>query len=380
MSNTETLTRPDDFPELPLGPDKIKNLGALVVPDNLSELTQDTEESNDPEYHILLTPELRAEYISYTDRLIQQMTEQRTDVAIFLDKSARPVAWMIMALWDQLQPHLPNGERMPRPEIKFLNIDKDQRGNEIGTLDSGGIHADRIPKEELDSLGNIFKRIKYEPGTNPGEFTPIEYNADDESMLTNKKVLIVDEVKVTGTTLEMAEKWVRMAYPDAKEIIGRHWMDGRIRKDPRSGASINLDLPVWYQKIEEGRLVANRDADISADSYSQKQREGGIWLSRARGAPSRSGRYEPQKPDKKGLQLRADVALMAKELKARDLPYIPSPQWDEETESIDSRLERIMGVSVEEWVHLREQFYTPYLLCNIGVKTLPRPPKSETDS
>jgi hypothetical protein len=374
----ETLSRPDDSPELPLSPQQIKSLGDLAVPDNLSELAQTAEEHIDMDYQILLTPAMRAEYISYTDRLIHEMAEQQTDVAIFLDKSARPVAWMVMELWDQLQPHLPNGGRMPRPQIKFLNIDKDQRGDTIGTLETGGVYADRIPKEELDSLKNIFKPIKYRPGAAPGEYVPIEYNDDDESMLTDKKVLIIDEVKVTGTTLEMAEKWVKMVYPDAKEIIGRHWMDGKIRKDPKTGVSLNLALPIWYQKIEEGRLVANRDAGVSADSYSQKQREGGIWLSRARGAQSRSGRYEPQKPDKRGLQLRADIKLMSEDLRRGDLPYIPSPQWDDDTESIDSRLERIMGVSVEEYVQLREEFWTYDLLC-LAVKTLKNSPKYEID-
>ena len=97
----ETPPRPDISPGLP------QLLGDNLATESLvrSKIPLDTaplpEHNKETDYRILLTPGQRAEFIHYTDGLIQEMTEQRTDVAIFLDKSARPVAWMVNELWDQ---------------------------------------------------------------------------------------------------------------------------------------------------------------------------------------------------------------------------------------------------------------------------------------
>src|SRR3954469_6875014 len=85
------------------------------------------------EYNILNSPEIRIKYLTLTDELIRRMSEQRTDVAIFLDKSARPVEWLVRELWDELAPTDPDtGKTVPKPEMKFLNIDREQWGPFVG--------------------------------------------------------------------------------------------------------------------------------------------------------------------------------------------------------------------------------------------------------
>jgi len=388
----EAPIRSNKLPELILTPEQLMNMGGIAIPDTLSvldqetdldttsELAQLTETDNDSKYQILLSPKDRVEYLNLTDCLIREMVEQRTEVAIFLDKSARPVAWLVMELWDQLQPHLPDGERMPRPEIKFLNIDKEQWGDIIGWREKSGINADKLPKPAFDELKNVFKPPKYQFDAQKNEFVPVEPSDDDTSVLKDKKVMVVDEVRSSGNTLEMAERMINRAYPDAKEIIGRHWMDGKLRVDPGSGVILNSEVPLWYQKkIAEGRLIANRDAAISADSYSYKQRAAGLWLSRGRGDRSRSGSNAPEKPDEKGLQLREDARLLAEDLRNHNLPYIPSALWDDDTESIDSRLERIMGMSVEEYSQLRKDFWD-YDMLFFALKTIKKPHESKIKS
>ncbi len=286
-------------------------------------------EAQDHDYQILLTPELRAEYISLTDSLIQEMATQHTDVAIFLDKSARPVAWMVSELWDTLGPKLADGSTPPPPEIKFLNIDREQWGVILGRSEDQGISIELLPQERVDELRAVFK--------------PILPQDSADTMLTGKKVMLVDEIRVSGDTLEMAHKILARAFPDAEDIQSHYWMNGKVKIDPKSGSRYNSEIPVWYSDREvTGRLIANRDSSKSNQSNSQRQRIGRFWLSTAF-----------REPDHQGIELKREVKLMAEELKNHNLPYLPSPLWDEETEPVEDRIKRINGMTVEEYVNLR---------------------------
>jgi hypothetical protein len=361
----ETPPRPDISPGLP------QLLGDNLATESLvrSKIPLDTaplpEHNKETDYRILLTPGQRAEFIHYTDGLIQEMTEQRTDVAIFLDKSARPVAWMVNELWDQLRPHLPNGEILPRPKIKFLNIDKEQWEDTIGRKETSGINADLLPQKAVDSLRSIYKSI--------------EPNDSEETMLSGKRVLIVDEVNVTGNTLEMAEKMLKRIFPDAKEIKGYHWMNGKIIVDQNSGVSLNSAQPPWYQRRESGRLILNRDQELSLGAKSSRQKIGGLWLSRGRNEAREPGmEIDKDGPDHEGLELKADIKLLADDFRKGNLPYVPSSLWDDDTESIDSRISRMMnGMTVEEYAKLRDDYWTYELLC-LAMKTIVRTPKIDS--
>jgi len=297
--------------------------------ESLKPAESNSLEVQDNDYHILLTPELRAEYIHFTDSLIQEMAAQQTDVAIFLDKSARPVAWMVSELWDQLGPKLPDGSAPSLPEIKFLNIDREQWGAILGRSEDQGISIELLPQDRVDELRAVFKPL-----------LPID---TDETMLTGKRVMIVDEIRVSGDTLEMAHKILARAFPDAEDIQSHYWMDGEVKTDTKSGARYNTKLPVWYSdRIVTGRLVGNRDTTKSSQSMSQRQRIGRYWLSTAF-----------RESDEKGLELKREIKLLAEELRNHKLPYIPSSSWDKETESVEDRIERINGISVDEYVNLR---------------------------
>src|SRR4051812_9696807 len=101
----------------------------------------------DPGYRILDTPELRVKYLHLTDEMINKIAQQGTEAAVFLDKSARPVAWLMHNLWDQLAPRNDDGTIPPEPEIKFMNIDREQWGAVLGRSESGVIDISRVPAE-----------------------------------------------------------------------------------------------------------------------------------------------------------------------------------------------------------------------------------------
>lgn len=287
----------------------------------------------EPEYHILYSPEIRAKYLTLTDELIRRMADQSTEVAIFLDKSARPVAWLVGELWSDLAPYDPNtGLQMKKPDIKFLNIDREQWGPYIGRSEdkAGGINADRIPRENIKDLRRVMARI------------PAKSPLDEETLLTNKNVMVIDEVRSSGDTLRMAEGILHRAFPDAAEVDGIYWMLKPAERDERSGALVSGEVPVWYSdRTNEGRLIANRDASKSRAAGTRVQTAGALWLSTLfRG-----------EPDEKGRQLKREIKQLADDLRQHRLPYMPSPEHSIPDQA--ERLQRLDGLSLEEYVKLR---------------------------
>ena len=285
------------------------------------------------EFDILNTPEMRAEYLSLTDSLVKNIVEQGTDIAIFLDKSARPIAWMLKEFWPQLVPPADaEGNQAQLPEIKFLNIDREQWGAILGrSVDDASFNVKLLPQERADELRSIFEPVK---GRGP---------EDVDSMLAGKKVLIIDEVKVSGETLDIAEKIIMNVFPEAEEFRVTHWMDGGVKVDPESGQKIHTREPVWYSDREvTGRLVNDRDTARSSRSPSVRQRTGRYWLSTTF-----------RQRDEKGLKLKAEIGLMAEELARHELPYMPA-LWSDDTDSVVKRIERINGITIEEYVGLKQ--------------------------
>lgn len=282
------------------------------------------------DYQILDAPELRAEYITLTDKLIQELIAKETDIAIYLDKSARPVAWMVNELWDRLAPRDAEGNVPKKPQTKFLNIDREQWGAIVGrSEDIGGIDVGRLPSKRLQELQATYAPIKGH--SKPG----------DVSLLTNKNVMVIDEVSVSGDTLNISRAILKEAFPDAAKIEAEYWMSGYVKTEPRTGVRKNTKLPVWYSDTRvTGRLVGNRDTSKSAQSNSKRQRDGMYWLS----TPFRGFR------DVDGLQLKAEVKALVADLETHRMLYRPASGWGDE--ELETRMQRINGISVDEYVHL----------------------------
>jgi hypothetical protein len=294
------------------------------------------EKISEHQYQILDSPEIRVEYIKLTDELIYKLVTQETDAAIFLDKSARPVAWLVKVLWPILAPVNPKtGEQFKLPDIHFLNIDREQWGAILGRSEDseGGIDIKRLPSERLKELRQIFAPV-------------ISFSKEsDKSLFTDKKVMVIDELRQSGDTLDMAKKILEQAFPDAAEIKGAYWMYGRVKRDPVSGAMVGTEAPVWYSDTEiTGRLVANRDVRKSLESNSLRQRIGRYWLS-----------TNFRRPDLKGRQLKQEVKWLSEDLRAHRLIYAPSLLWDslDSPESIAERIRRINKIEVDDFIRLK---------------------------
>ena len=71
---------------------------------------------------------LRVQYVYLTDLVVGRVHDGGFDTLLFLDKSARPVAWLFRALWPLLRPSFTETGicegPVPPPIIRFLNIDR----------------------------------------------------------------------------------------------------------------------------------------------------------------------------------------------------------------------------------------------------------------
>lgn len=275
----------------------------------------------------VLTPTgLRSRYVTWTDRLIMRLEGSegpRPQEVLFLDKSGRPVAWLVKALWPVLarEPGTPysSGVVPALPGIRFANIDREQWWHVTGGSETGSVDVARVPASAIDALRSVFLTRRPEAGEPVTAIT---------SPLDGKRILVVDEVSNSGDTLRIATGLVRRAFPTA-EVDGTHWMTpGPVTE--RGGLTRVRDVPVWYRADTwTGRLVGNR---LDPDNPPQ------TWRSTA-GALFQSTR--PRVPDEAGLRLRREVAHLAADVAAGRLLAAPCPLRD--PDDWDARVQALYG-------------------------------------
>lgn len=207
-------------------------------------------------------------YVNFTDKLIGvadgsikerdlvdqtdiEKSKQAPDEIIFLDKSARPVAWFMDGLWDQFAK--PGAKK---PHYDFLNIDRidwfvslgysRQVAEQLGPSD---FDINKVPREDISRIRALFVE---------GQIT--EDNWQEEvwklpTSLDGKVVLVVDEVKNQGGTLAIATQIIKKAVPEAT-VTGQYFWES---KRTQVGDSQQMDsAPVWYDKVDPmGRGVGN---------------------------------------------------------------------------------------------------------------------------
>lgn len=195
---------------------------------------------------------LLSEYLQCTDRLIGKMDGtipldnvdvymssetgirgEKRDLpppasVIYLDKSARPVEWMVHKLWPILarKPQTPYSENnIPKePKRYFLNIDKKDWLVRMGVprkyLEDAPeelIDITKIDKKHLARIRALYSTVSID-----------EHNLDDAwnhpTIFDGQHVMIIDEVASSGQSLKIAQKLLAMAIPAqfSADNIGRN--------------------------------------------------------------------------------------------------------------------------------------------------------------
>jgi len=242
---------------------------------------------------------MRAKYVQNTERLLDTIRHgfadeggpehDSADVVFYLDKSARPVYWLTDAMWEVFPE-----EGAERPDTHFLNL-----------------HANEGPGGGRPSREDMVRQVQ------EGVFDSyIETMRQVYPDMTDKNLLVVDEVSVSGSTEELAYQIFRRAFPDA-HIKSAAWMQAGRRED-RQGNTYPSEIPVWYKKASDsGRGVSGVHPEKSLLSVSAAQREGAEILS-----------TRPDTPDLESLQLRREIRQLAQDVVSGKQSIIPAGDID----------------------------------------------------
>lgn len=148
---------------------------------------------------------------TYTNGSGESIDENAPDDVIYLDKSARPVEWMVRKFWSVMAQ-----DGTVQPKSHFVNIDRvdwllsqpDNAGKLISDLNHNDFKKEQVSAEDIARIRSIFVE---------GKLTPENWQQEVWQMptvLDGRKVLIVDEVSSTGATIKIAKDLIQLACPE----------------------------------------------------------------------------------------------------------------------------------------------------------------------
>lgn len=254
------------------------------------------------------------------------------DHVIYLDKSARPVSWMVNQFWKDFT----NKEK---PERSYLAIDRRQWLKRSGVeLLSNEYIADpdgstrparasdfdinKIPRETLARIRALY----IEGGI---EDEDVDKIMQTPTVLDGKNVTIIDEVSRSGSTLGIAQCLIRAAIPEVQSVNGHvFWSD--LSMQTASGETQMGSTPAWYPHDKSdwrGRGVKNINPEYFDRVYEENptpknraNKFGSIVL----GEPLEDPKDEP---GQLSWKLQEDIAKMHEEYrKGHILPSFPGPE------------------------------------------------------
>jgi hypoxanthine phosphoribosyltransferase len=279
-------------------------------------------------YRLFTNPNERMEYMHFTDDLITTLDgtaeklEKPYDAVVYLDSSARPVQWMVSGLWEFAAKRDENGQTVAKPQTYFVNIDARRTGHKLN-------------EERTAALHDTFTQLA-------------AWDSEEQP----KKVLIVDEIAVSGDTLEVARENLQAAYPNL-DFNTFAW------KNERGVPEMQRDNVRWYvRKDDKLRLVL--DGTELSDKQSAALVERGVAVS--------GGWLAVPNPDREGpLQVREEVDQMVQAVISGDMPYWPSNNRDiDEIEELVA--EHNDGLTMKQFKDFREwmkRYYSPSPIANL---------------
>ncbi len=236
--------------------------------------------------------EMRAEYVGLTFDLIEQVIEGDYDTVLFLDKSGRPVSWLMSGLWDSFTDK-------PKPEIKYVNIDANRmlgHADDAPRPTSDEVVAFSPSSEDVHEIRNIYRKSKQE---------------DSDTYLDNKNILVVDEVRVSGATANITEKLLKSSFPSSR-FEQYHWLRGATKTEAtfnnghEQRQTFVTKLPVWYHSYDaRGRGVG--DVEVGQSKFVSSPQ---ITYHEPDGEQVTVAAAQEQL----SLDLRADIAQLAAEV------------------------------------------------------------------
>ncbi len=228
----------------------------------ISKEKRDAERS----FEILNDPEGRAELLSRMDQFIEDVRQHRPDVIVFLDKSARPLAWLFRERFTNSFP------KETVPDIRFINIGRESRTKrmikekpwdapDLKTEPRGDL-SEKISQHQWIALTDIPKQWKEHADKDFERINEVQRIFGDQ--FSGKKMLFVDEISVSGKSLATAAALFAKAFPDLKSVHATAFYH---EEQTEPFASGKQSLMPWFKEpgligvfdiLDEDALLAKR--------------------------------------------------------------------------------------------------------------------------
>jgi len=216
-----------------------------VTENNLEKIEPSIKDIDPYAYSRLMNPKWRREVLERVDHLIRQISDNHIENLIFLDKSARPLSWLIRARMKHL------GDDTI-PNIQFIDLGGREITGGKTTIETMTEEATTV-YENLDANSRItfsddddwssYKNICFSEGNDiEGQVWMSKKNISEIWLTVTRlhpelieeirsrygtqpgKTLIIDELLFSGTTLRAAVAIFTEAYPNS-EVFGVHFFN-----------------------------------------------------------------------------------------------------------------------------------------------------------
>ena len=270
--------------------------------------------------------------IAIKDSELGEFDPVKPDTVLWPDKSARPVSWMVDALWDQIA--TPDAKK---PDYEFLNIDRVNwfvyAGHDESVakwrLGPEDFNIEDIDPARIDGIRALFVEGDLSEDNWREEVWKLPTRLDGQS------VLIVDEVRNRGGTLAIAAEVLKAAIPEAKFSATYFWHTGRYSVNGSSAESVDQQMestPVWYDTHNDmGRDIGDistaywdREYQRNPSQEALRRKIGSFALS----APHHNRKTYELREDKLAKVLRQDISQLSYAVADGDVIRRPSRMRD----------------------------------------------------
>jgi len=211
--------------------------------------------------------------------LIEKVNGDDYRLLVFLDRSARPISWMMREAWER---YAPDGIEMPK--IKFVNIGREKKAL------YGNIGGNVVPPDDFDftSVDEWVHAVEeYWSGLESEEYVQ-KVRRDIKDGFGNKsfqgrsskgKILLVDDFQNTGFSMDLAQKFFEHHFPDIKTetyTVLDEW-DSRVFNGPWANMHMPWTDDKGYTMLAEAddreSVVAKAERDPRRRRKAEKLRE-----------------------------------------------------------------------------------------------------------
>ncbi len=196
-----------------------------------------------------------------------ELARQAPDRVVWMDKSARPVSWLVDAFWDEFA-----AEGASKPPYSYLNFERTDWFAKIGKTeqdyrdgDRTKFNADLLDEDEILRIRALFSTRDIREDNWRDELR------DDESIFEGEHIMVVDEVEATGgATTDIALRVLKRAFPGATISARYFWKSGIVDSvTATTGERQMKSSPVWYKTNELG----GRGVGDTNEEYYRRQYE-----------------------------------------------------------------------------------------------------------